>query len=249
MHHKIYTGIVLKRQPHREADEVITLWSWEEGKVRLLARGVRRSSSKLKRAVVPLNWLQLQAAPSRRLPVIYGVKVIRNYGFSTLHMERAAAIFSLFEMILKTTADSQPNLELSLLLREALEYLQQAEKITVDFFIAFRLRMLQALGLGLQWQRCARCQKPIPQAADLAISFIAGGLICQSCRRFSPDWQKIDADVVKFLQALKPQTIRFSNLAGRPEVKHKTDSILNDFFYALTERELKSKKFLESFIM
>ena len=118
MNHKILNGLVLKHSPLREADEILTLWSWEEGKARVLARAVRKSSSRLRAVLAPVSWLSLQVAPSRRLAVVVDAKVRKSYPEILKNLSHLAIVFNVFEVLMRATPDGEPNQQVSRLLRQ-----------------------------------------------------------------------------------------------------------------------------------
>lgn len=263
MHYKSYTGIILKHQPHREADEVITFWSFEEGKARFLVRGVRKSASKLRGAVSPLSWLHLYVIPSEYLPVVYNVKVIKTYRFPRSDLRHLAMVFNFFEMVLRSTADRQPNHKISLLLRKVLDYLEQARE-DMDLLIYFQLRLFESLGYSLQMQSCVSCQNPFDRRKSNFLSLHAGGLICFDCSRMIADVQNVENEVIECLlkyarnqpfsgaavgdpsrPASTPKRDELRRQAEADPAKKKTNQILSDFFFLLTERRLNSQKFLQ----
>src|SRR6185436_11737651 len=78
MRYKKLTGIILKKQNYKEADQILTVWTREAGKVRLLAKGLRRPVSKLNYALPDLGVSELHFT-GNNLPVLIAAKPIRQF--------------------------------------------------------------------------------------------------------------------------------------------------------------------------
>lgn len=244
MRYKTYTGIVLKTQPLQEADEVLTFWSWEQGKARLRARGVRRSTSKLRASLLPLAWVSLQVVPSEFLPVIINGRRLKNYSPLTSDLLSLAAVFHLFELVLKTTADRQPNPAISVLLRESLDYLEKTKAANLDFLIIFRLRLLAALGYGLSCGRCALCGLVLDGNRTPFVSEILLGLVCSPCQKKVKEARPLDLQVFHYLRKLEEKDFRFGVSSVTESVKAQAERLLLSFFQTLIERQINSSQFL-----
>jgi DNA repair protein RecO (recombination protein O) len=246
MNYKTYTGIVLKRQPWREADEVMTFWSWEEGKVRLLVRAVRKSASRLKGALSPLSWLRLSVISSEYFPVVISAQVTSSYSHLTDGLPGLAAVFNLFEMVLRATPDRQPNSEISLILRRNLDYLEAGNEASEDYFNAFRLHLLSALGYRLTLDDCANChRKPLSGDQLGYFSNMAFGALCPDCARVAADAEKLERRVCEYLLALEKPSSKLATLGVEAKTKASSSKLLTDFFRFVTERPLNSQKFLD----
>jgi DNA repair protein RecO (recombination protein O) len=147
MKYKKLTGIILKKQNYKEADQILTLWTKDAGKVRILAKSIRLPKSKLAYAVSDLSLVEVDIVGGS-LPVLIGSKPIRQ--FKTLHedLQKMATGFYAAELILKMTADEHPNLSAYSLLSDFLQELDRAGQTVDDHQLLdrFSLDLLDALG-------------------------------------------------------------------------------------------------------
>ncbi|HEU4540113.1 MAG TPA: DNA repair protein RecO, partial [Jiangellaceae bacterium] len=74
------SGVVLRTQKLGEADRIITLLTRENGKVRAVAKGVRRTTSRFGARLEPFMHIDLQFATGRTLDIITQVETIAPYG-------------------------------------------------------------------------------------------------------------------------------------------------------------------------
>jgi DNA repair protein RecO len=141
-----YTGIVLKKQPINEADEIITCYTQEGGKIRALAKSVKLAKSKMQ------NWLQLffevrlVLSGRSNLKTISQVQVINTNEFfrNDLQAIKSAQIAS--EILLKFTPDLEPNTTIYRNLVEYLNFLGEYNHSELGL-LKFKLNFLIAIGL------------------------------------------------------------------------------------------------------
>ncbi len=147
MKYKKLTGVVLKKQNYREADQILTLWTKDAGKVRVLAKSIRLPKSKLAFAVSDLSVCEIDIVGGN-LPVLIGAKVVRQFGNLQEDLQKMAVAFYAAELMLKMTADENPNEPAYSLLSEFLSNLDQAECAPSDFGLldSFSLEILDVLG-------------------------------------------------------------------------------------------------------
>lgn len=109
MKYKKLTGIVLKKQNFHETDQIVTIWTKELGKIRLLAKALRKPTSKLIYNLQDLSHVSLEVAGRKNLPVIISCSTIKS--FKSVHdsLNKIGAAFYASELMLKLTADEQPN--------------------------------------------------------------------------------------------------------------------------------------------
>lgn len=152
MKYKKLTGIILKKQNYREADQIVSLWTAEAGKVRFLARGVRLPKSKLCYCLQDLSEVTVELA-GNHLPTLIGAKPIQQ--FQTLHkdLKKMAMGFYASELMLKMTADEHPNLRAYELLARFLQELDKSDmsnrsNMSDRAADEFALDLAQVLGFG-----------------------------------------------------------------------------------------------------
>jgi DNA repair protein RecO (recombination protein O) len=151
MKYKKLTGIILKKQNYREADQIVSIWTREAGKVRFLAKSLRKASSKLNYAIQDLSEVEINLA-GNHLPTLIGVKPRRQ--FSNLHedLKKTAIAFYSAELMLKMTADEHPNLVAYELFADFLNCLNQLD-YSVRYYPVlecFSLKLLDALGFSIE---------------------------------------------------------------------------------------------------
>jgi DNA repair protein RecO (recombination protein O) len=186
-------GIVLRTQKLGEADRIITVLGRSTGRVRAVAKGVRRTKSRFGARLEPFTHVDLMLHPGRSLDVITQAEVIRPYGEPlTGDYPRYTAGVAMLETAERfTPVEKEPALRQLLLLIGGLRALGEGEHDPRLILDAFLLRSLAVAGYAPALTECARCGAPGKSrdrgqaAGDLrlpAFAIAAGGMVCASCR-------------------------------------------------------------------
>jgi len=150
MKYKKLTGIILKKQNYREADQILTVWTKEAGKIRVLAKSIRKPASKLAYSVQDLGIAQIDIVGSK-LPVLIGAKPIRQFQSLREDLQKTAIGLYGAELMLKMTADEHPNDQAYELLSDFLHDLDRLD-YSVKYYPlleCFSLELLEYLGFKI----------------------------------------------------------------------------------------------------
>ncbi len=147
MRYKKLTGIILKKQNYKEADQILTLWTKDAGKVRVLAKSIRLPKSKLAYAVADLCLVEIDVVGGN-LPVLISAKPIKQFLNMREDLKKTAVGFYAAELMLKITADEHPNHIAFSLLADFLSGLDDLTQSSNDYLLLdkFSLDLLDTLG-------------------------------------------------------------------------------------------------------
>jgi len=195
-------GIVLRTQKLGEADRIVTLLARRAGRVRAVAKGVRRTKSRFGARLEPFTHVDLLLYPGRSLDVITQADTVRPYGKPLASdYPRYTTGTAMLETAEKfTPVEKEPAMRQFLLLVGGLRALGERvhdPRLVLD---AYLLRSLAVAGYAPALDECAACGTRVsaatgalpegggdgraPSAALRAFAFAigAGGLVCRSCR-------------------------------------------------------------------
>ena len=152
-------GIVLRTQQLGEADRIITILGRTTGRIRAVAKGVRRTKSRFGARLEPFTHVDLMLHPGRSLDIITQAEVIRPYGEPlTGDYPRYTAGVAMLETAERfTPVEKEPALRQLLLLIGGLRALGEAEHDPGLVLDAFLLRSLAVAGYAPALEECARC--------------------------------------------------------------------------------------------
>jgi len=174
-------AIVLRTQNLGEADRIITLLTRHGGRVRGVAKGVRRTSSRFGSRLEPFTHVDVQLHTGRSLDVVTQVETLRPYGADlSADYSRWTAGQAMLETAERLTPEErEPATQQFLLLVGGLRTLGAGEHDAPLVLDAFLLRSLAIAGWAASFDECARCGEPGPHRA-FAVS--SGGAVCPDCR-------------------------------------------------------------------
>jgi len=174
-------GVVLRVQKLGEADRIITVLTKRHGRVRAVAKGVRRTRSKFGATVEPFSHVDLQLYAGRNLDIVvqaesltpFGEGLVTDYGRYTA----GTAVLETAERL--TAEEREPSLRLFLLVVGALRALAEDDRDPSLVLDAFLLRAMAVAGYAPALEGCARCGAEGPHRA---FSVASGGVVCAACR-------------------------------------------------------------------
>ncbi|HUT74501.1 MAG TPA: DNA repair protein RecO [Armatimonadota bacterium] len=189
------SALVLRQRDLREADRILTLLTRERGKLRVVAKGVRRSRSKLAAGAQLLCCSDLQLAAGANLDLITQCEL--RCGFYGLREDlRRLSYASYFADLVDAFVEEHDGGERIFdLLLAALARAEQGERLELLARV-FELRLLSALGYAPQLGACVRCGAEL---ADewMGFSPASGGVICRRCADAEPGWQRLSAGALR----------------------------------------------------
>ena len=150
MRYKKLTGIILKKQNYKEADQIITVWTRQAGKVRVLARSLRKPASRMNFACQDLSVVEIDLVGGQ-LPTLIGSKPIRQFNSLQSDLKKMAIGFYCAELMLKMTADEQPNIAAYELFADFLHCLDRLD-YSVKYYPlleCFSVKLLDVLGFKI----------------------------------------------------------------------------------------------------
>ena len=146
MKQHVTVGIVLARTNYGEADRIITVLTNDSGKIRLVAKGVRKIRSKLAGGIELFSSNDIMYLPGKGgLGTLVSSRLRKNYGSIVKHIDRTMYAYDVLKLIHKITEDS-PEPEYYILLESMLDVLND-EAIALDVIRTwFHMQLLQIGG-------------------------------------------------------------------------------------------------------
>jgi DNA repair protein RecO (recombination protein O) len=178
-------AVVLRTHKLGEADRIITLLSHRRGKIRAVAKGVRRTTSKFGARLEPFSHVDLQFAVGRTLDVVTQVESLHAFGEPLIadYPAYTAGQVMLEAADRLVVEEGEPSVQQYLLLVGALGVLNNgtADGVRPATLIldSYLLRALAVAGWAPSFSDCARCGVVGPHQA---FSPVAGGAVCERCR-------------------------------------------------------------------
>ena len=174
-------AVVLRCHKLGEADRIISLLTRDRGRVRAVAKGVRRTTSGFGARLEPLGHVDIQFHTGKSLEIVTQVESLHSYGNALAQdYGRWTAGQAMVEASEKLTPEEgHPAVQQYLLLVGGLRALVARRHDHGLILDAFLLRSLAVGGWAPTFDACARCGRPGPHRA---FHFGAGGSLCADCR-------------------------------------------------------------------
>ncbi|MBT8216593.1 MAG: DNA repair protein RecO [Acidimicrobiia bacterium] len=170
-------GIVLRGYPFGEADKVVVLLSPNHGKVRAVAKGVRKTKSRFGGRLEPFTHVDVLLYEGRNLDTITQVSVVEAYSHLRLDLDRVLAAGTMVEAIDAVSQEGAGSHRQFLLLQRGLRALE-AGPVHPDLVAAFLLKLAAVVGVAPALETCAECGS---DRDLLRFSLASGGVVCSRC--------------------------------------------------------------------
>ncbi|WP_083275215.1 DNA repair protein RecO [Pseudonocardia sp. HH130630-07] len=230
------TGIVLRVQKLGEADRIVTMLTRQRGKIRVVAKGVRRTRSRWGARLEPFNHVDVQCYTGRSLDVVTQAQTVDAFAPAVVADWSA---YSCGCAILETadrlvSEEGEPALRVYLLLLGATRALADGVREPALVLDAFLLRAMSHAGWAPSLSECARCATPGPHRA---FTVAGGGMVCPRCR--PPGSVTPAAETVMLLGALLHGDWPTADAAGSPTRREASGLVAAHLQWHL-ERQLRS---------
>lgn len=238
-------AVVLKQTPLGEADRILVLFTPDLGKVRAVAKGVRRTKSRLGGHLELLNLVSVSLAHGRNLDVVTEAQVIRSFRGVREELEPLSTALYLSELVDGFSTEQASSHEVYTLLVDSLGWLERVERpdLLVRFF---EIHLLGYSGYRPELYSCVECRNRL-EPGDHLFNCALGGVLCPACRTVSRDAMvpiSLNAmKVVRFLQRSDTYS-EAGALKVSPGLLAELERLLRTYTRFLLERELKSAEFM-----
>lgn len=237
-------AIVLRRHDLGEADRILTLYARGYGKIKAVAKGVRKPASRKAGHLELFMQVDLLLAHGRSLDVVSQAQTLEPFLPLRDDLEHTVYTAHFVELLDAFTEEADENDTLYRLLVSGLTWLCQ----TIDLARTARyweLRLLDAVGYRPQLFECVVCGKKI-EPQDQYYSPHAGGVICPSCGPHSPRTRPLSLGLLKVLRYLQTRPFEtVEQLTLSSAVHSEAERLLHDALSYHLERRLKSAAFLQ----
>lgn len=237
-------GVVLRTTNLREADRIIEIYSDDLGKIRGVAKGVRKIQSRLAGHLEPFTYVDLMLARGRGdLATITGAKAVEHYAALRRDLDSVAVASYLAELVSRLTPDGQVSRRFPMLLRHALRALDNHHDPR-EVAAYYEWQGIIIGGWEPQLHHCVNCyQKLFPQG--LAFSIALSGVLCKNCAPDDPEALQVSPEAVKLLRYYSERTFdEVQGLLIQKSVRVETQKLADRVVRQTLEREPRSKAFL-----
>lgn len=173
-------GVVLRTYKLREADRIVVLHTEANGKVRAVAKGVRRTTSKFGSRLEPMSHVRVLLARGRELDIVSQAESVEPLTPLLASLDRATLGIAAVEAVDQLSIEREPDPQLYRMLVGVLRSI--AERPSALTIPAFYWKLLAAAGVRPVLDACVRCGESAGEVTLVAFDTAEGGTVCRSCR-------------------------------------------------------------------
>ena len=236
-------AIVLKHINLGEADRILTLYTPNFGKLRAVAKGVRKPQSRLAGHVELLTRSAMMIARGRNLDIVTQGQIIDSFLPLRNDLWKTGCALYLAELVDSFSEEQDENYPLYRLFLDTLHRLESADvELTLRYF---EIQLLNYLGYRPQLQRCVKCTSTLEPTTNF-FSADAGGVLCPACGYSNPFARPLSVNALKVMRFFQSSGFAAaSRMHLDSELSLELEQVMRHYLRYLLERELKSAEFLD----
>jgi len=240
-------AIVLKRSDFGEADRLLTLYTPELGKIRVIAKGARKPTSRKSGHVELFTHAQLLVARGRNLDIVTQAETIHAFRPLREDLLRTSYAYYAAELLDRFVEEGVENRPLFALLLAVLDWLGESNDLALIARF-YELRLLALSGYQPQLFQCVNCRATIEPVTNF-FDPDRGGVLCPRCGhelRDNAGLKSISLNalkVLRFLQTHESETC--FRLRISPALHGELEAVMQRYIIYILERNLKSVAFLQ----
>jgi DNA repair protein RecO (recombination protein O) len=233
-------GVVLRTYKLGEADNIVVILTTEHGKVRAVAKGVRRTKSRFGARLEPLSNVSLLMYEGRgELDVVSQAETIDHFGGLRDDLDRLTKAQALLEFVDQIAQERTIDGRLYEMLVGALRSL--TERNAALLVPAFFLRVLSHEGIRPEIDTCLGCGETADDVELVSFDLEDGGTRCRSCRRGIP----VSQDALDLLRLVFDRGLTTALRADSSPAVHEVTLLATRWAEFHLERRLKALHVLE----
>jgi DNA repair protein RecO (recombination protein O) len=197
-----YQGIVLGKKDVGEVDRIYTIYTLEKGKIRVLAKGVRKPNARLAGTLETITKGEIFIAKNRGLGKITGSIVTDNFSNIKNNLNLITNVFFVFRIISQIISEEEQDDDIFLLLEKYLELsnnLTGDEKLQEILTVGLLFKIMDRLGYGVEVNRCVQCEKKLVLEKNY-LSIPRGGILCSDCHKDESNRMAISNEMIKLIR-------------------------------------------------
>jgi DNA repair protein RecO (recombination protein O) len=224
-------GIVLRTYKLGESDRIVSFMTERHGKVRAVAKGVRKTKSRFGARLEPTSHVALQLYEGRELDIVTQAESVDHFRELRDDLDRLTRAVSMLEAVDQMSLEGEPNVRLYQMLLGALRTLAAEDSPLV--LAGFFLKLLALEGFRPVVDRCAACGAT---EGLVAFDFEQGGLLCLVDRRGAA----VTPEAVGLLQDILGGRLTAALAQPQTAATHEVDHLATRALEHLLERRLRS---------
>jgi DNA repair protein RecO (recombination protein O) len=237
-------AVIISHREFGEADRLVNLFSLESGKIRALAKGVRKIHSRKAAYLEPFMHSKVVLARGKTFWIITQADAIFNNPAIRDSLSKTAQAAYVMELADRFSIEEEPDRAVFRLLVDTLKRINDHP----DAFNAlrfFEMRILDQAGFRPDLTNCVGCGKEVT-AQDQYFSGEQGGVLCPACGALQSRVRKVSLNTLRYMRHFQRSAYsELAQLTVSSEVQAEMAALMNSYLSSVVERKLNAPDFLK----
>ena len=252
MKEQFTTNVInLKSYSIGEADKIIVMYSREKGIIKGVAKGIKKTTSRLGGRMDLLVANKMMLNKGRNLDTICQAEALNT--FFNLRSDMNKLFYAMYcsEIVANFGIENDPNSEdIYNLFYTFLEQisLSKTKEQAMLCVLRFQLKIMDVTGYSLELNECVKCAKP-PENGEIYFSIEQGGILCKKCAQGVCKKIRIPYKIKEFLSVLLKEDFtshtRYDDLATE-KICYTCINLLKNYIEYYSPKRFKTTQMLES---
>lgn len=235
-------GIIIKRSNFSESDKLLDIYTRDYGRVRVIAKGVRKTKSKLSGHLELFYLSDFVIHKGKNLDIITGANLLESYKNIREDKDITNSAYYMAELVYRSTHEDLSSRKIFNLIKESFSSISHKNRDKLMCY--FELKLFDILGHRPEVGKCVVCSSKVSDDKNY-FDYFDGGLVCHKCLKNKERAVEADKNLIKILRVIEKQNSAYFE---RIKVNNKMISDLKNCIcqirHSVLEDELKSSKFL-----
>jgi DNA repair protein RecO (recombination protein O) len=238
------SSLVLRKYDFSETSQVLHLFGREPGKVKVLAKGIKRKNRSFEGVPDMLDvgsacWIERRSRQG--LGILTEWRQERNFIRIRGNLEAHYSGLYLAELLDGLTEEQDPHPALFDGLIDALDRIDAAAARPAAV-LRFEVLLLRESGYAPGFDECTQCGRPPAPGTDVYYSSGSGGIVCRDCEFHLVEKRRLNPAVAALLRQFVAEAAEIP--VAPPSVWTEAADLMRYHFQHLLGRELKTARFL-----
>lgn len=238
-------GIIIKTQDYGETNKIITIFSQRYGKFSAIARGAKKTKSRMAAVTQPFIYGEFLTYMRKGLGTVQQADIIDSFRMIREDIIKTAYAAYISELTDKLFETQQPDLYIYDQFFRTMEWISTSEDADVSTMM-YELKLYQKGGFAPVIDQCIRCSN---KENICFFSIQEGGVLCRNCVYYDPHAIYLPKPLAKLLFVFENAGIeRVGKISIKDENRLLLRQLLNTYYDQYGGYHLKSRRVLQQLI-